>query len=55
MKPNRYIIGGGVLYDGTTFPATGDFAVGSRTDIAVLDYIPITPIDDSNILAHMMP
>ncbi|MBU8912494.1 MAG: amidohydrolase family protein [Spirochaetales bacterium] len=36
------------------FPATGDFAVGSRADIAVLDYIPITPVDDSNVLPHLI-
>ncbi len=36
------------------FPATGDFTVGFRADIAVLDYIPITPINDSNILAHLI-
>ncbi len=37
------------------FPATEDLTVASRADIAVLDYIPVTPIDDSDVLAHMMP
>ena len=36
------------------FPQTGDFTVGSRADIAVLDYVPVTPITASNLIAHLV-
>ena len=36
------------------FPFTGDFTVGARADIAVLDYVPITPIDATNVLEHLI-
>jgi len=58
MRPNRSTIGGGAPCDVALlgsffyrmdiqkhhFPATRDFAVGSRADIADLDYIPVTPV-----------
>jgi len=36
------------------FPQTGDLAVGSRADIAVLDYVPVTPLDDRSLLGHLV-
>lgn len=36
------------------FPGTGTLEVGARADIAVLDYRPITPIDESTLLAHLV-
>ncbi len=36
------------------FPGTGDFTVGARADIAVLDYIPVTPITPSTVIAHLV-
>lgn len=36
------------------FPNCGDFSVGSAADIAVLDYRPLTPIDNNNLLGHLL-
>ena len=36
------------------FPDTGEFRVGASADIAVLDYIPITPINRENLLGHLI-
>ena len=36
------------------FPESGDFTVGSRADIAVLDYVPLSPLSQSNIFGHLV-
>jgi len=36
------------------FPCTGTLEVGARADVAVLDYRPVTPIDESTLLAHLV-
>jgi len=36
------------------FPKTGEFQAGNNADIAVLDYIPITPISSENLISHMV-
>ena len=36
------------------FPGTGTLEVGARADIAVLDYRPVTPIDEGTLLAHLV-
>ena len=36
------------------FLGTGEFRVGASADIAVLDYIPITPINRENLLGHLI-
>lgn len=36
------------------FPDTGSFQIGKKADIAVLDYIPITPIKLSNLPEHLI-
>jgi len=36
------------------FPGTGSFEEGSQADIAVLDYVPLSPIDKSNITGHLI-
>jgi len=67
---SHYLLGGGVQepFDAmekaffttryraqqTFFPETGAFRKGVRADIAVLDYIPITPISSQNLLGHLI-
>ncbi len=36
------------------FPGTGTLEVGARADITVLDYRPVTPIDEGTLLAHLV-
>ncbi|MCD6594496.1 amidohydrolase family protein [bacterium] len=36
------------------FPNTGEFRVGASANIAVLDYIPMTPINHDNLLGHLI-
>ncbi len=36
------------------FPNSGLFESGSKADIAVLDYVPLTPIDADNLMAHLL-
>jgi len=36
------------------FPDTASFTHGSRADIAVLDYIPVTPINPDNLMGHLI-
>lgn len=36
------------------FPGTGTLHVGSCADVAVLDYVPVTPIDERSLLAHLV-
>ncbi len=36
------------------FPNTGALAPGARADIAVLDYIPLTPISQGNLMGHLL-
>ncbi|MCF7935061.1 MAG: amidohydrolase family protein [Synergistales bacterium] len=36
------------------FPETGTFAPGSDADVAVLDYIPLTPISRDSLAAHLV-
>jgi len=36
------------------FPDTGDLSPGARADIAVLDYVPITPVSPENLMGHLL-
>ena len=36
------------------FPETGIFEKGGKADIAVLDYIPITPVELNNLTSHLI-
>jgi putative selenium metabolism protein SsnA len=36
------------------FPGSGSFEVGNSADIAVLDYVPLTPINADNLLGHLI-
>jgi len=36
------------------FPNTGEFREGIRADIAVIDYAPLTPITEVNLLEHLI-
>ena len=36
------------------FPNTGGIGSGMRADIAVLDYVPVAPIEQSNVLGHIL-
>ncbi|MCK4595528.1 hypothetical protein KAT73_02010, partial [candidate division WOR-3 bacterium] len=36
------------------FPETGIFEKGGKADIAVLDYIPITPLELNNLTSHLI-
>ena len=36
------------------FPDTGDLRLGARADIAVLDYVPITPLSPENLVGHLL-
>lgn len=41
-------------YVGKFFPDIRGFAPGSSADIAVLDYVPLTPISRENLLGHLV-
>ena len=36
------------------FPDTGGFECGMRADVAVLDYVPVAPIEQTNVLGHIL-
>jgi cytosine/adenosine deaminase-related metal-dependent hydrolase len=36
------------------FAGTGSFQEGSAADIAVLDYVPISPMNDRNLIGHLL-
>jgi putative selenium metabolism protein SsnA len=36
------------------FPTTGGLSKGMSADIAVLDYVPVTPVDHDNLITHLI-